>query len=294
MHRHAPDRHVHVIRGSDGGLVGGGDGGCHRVVRADRLVGRVPHLRAAHCAGHRRRGAGPRARRTDHGRPAPEGGHPADHPRRPRGSARGLGRVDDRGAGDDRHALPQRRRRHLDGRDGPAATGRRGHREPGRPDLTVAPRPAARRRGHPRAARPDDLRVPGLRAAAVLPRRIPRRPLPIVDAAGTDRRRRGPADALPAGHELGLRAHQLRHPRTRVGADHRHADGRADRGAGARAARPDGHRRPRHTGHPGAGRCTPSPRNGERCWACRMGDPSTRSPRSGTRRGRSPTARSRP
>ena len=94
----------------------------------------------------------------------------------------GLRGVDDRCAGDDRHALPQRRRGDLIRLDAAAHARRREEGEPRRQGVDVAPRPAARRRGDARPARPDDV---GLRRLRHRQHRdepgAVRRPVPPVD-----------------------------------------------------------------------------------------------------------------
>ena len=64
-----------------------------------------------------------------------------------------------------------------------------------------------------------------------------REPVPAVDAGGALYVRHQPAAAVRAGHQLGLRAHELRAARARTGEDHRAVDDRPDPGAHLRSSR---------------------------------------------------------
>ena len=75
----------------------------------------------------------------------------------------GLRRVDDRRARHGRHALPQRRRRHLLRLHAAAHARRREEGEPRRQGLEMGSGDPPQRRGHPRSARPDDHRLHRLR-----------------------------------------------------------------------------------------------------------------------------------
>ena len=157
------------------------------------------------------------------------------------------------------------------------------------------PRPAARRRDHDPRARPDDLRLPGLRAG----QRGVRDDRLRGSVQGLDDRRsarsRDPQTALVrAGHELELRAHQLRDPRSRHREGHRPEDRRPAAGEGARSSRAHKHHNAEpHRGDPRAGAARlhlRAPRASSTSPPVRR---STKSRPTGTRRGPSPTVPSR-
>ena len=109
------------------------------------------------------------------------GRHPARDDRRPGGRHRGPRRVDDRRPGHHRHALPQRRRRHLLHVHAPPPPRGPEGRPPGRPALQLAARPARRRPRHPAHAGQHDGRLPRLRAEPEVRPGALRRSLPPVD-----------------------------------------------------------------------------------------------------------------
>ena len=103
------------------------------------------------------------------------------------------------------------------------------------------------------------------------------------------------AAAVPAGHELELRPHQLPDPRAWRSRRHREADVGPPAGEGARPARADEHHRSRarNAGHPRAGAARLHLRAPVAAGHPGGNTASTRSPRTGTPRGRSPGAPSR-
>ena len=210
------------------------------------------HVDASRGPRHdRRRGADHRVR---DGPQPPQGGDRQGERGRPGGAHACLRRVDDRRPGNHRHARPQRCRGDLLRVHAAPAARRRGPGPPRRPGLHLGPGGPARRRGHPRPARADDVGVRGLRDRQRTVRGRPLRgPVPAVDPRGAARLRDRQAAVLPAGHELELRAHQLRDPRPRAGTDHRPTDARGAEGEGARAPGARRHDRPGDAGDPGAG-----------------------------------------
>ena len=196
--------------------------GCSPVVHlAERCAERTPACRLDAGGGGRQDRAG-----GDEGSPPPVG-HRAGDRRRQGDHHQGVRRVDDRRARHDRHALPQRRRRHLLRLHAAARARRREEGQPRRQGLEVAAGDPPQRRGHARPARPDDLRLHRLRDRERGSRRHAlRRPVPPVDARRTPAHGDVEAAAVPAGHELELRPHQLRDPRPGAREGHREADGR--------------------------------------------------------------------
>ena len=104
------------------------------------------------------------------------------------------------------------------------------------------------------------------------------------------------AAALPAGHELELRPHQLPDPRSGAREGDREADVGSPAGEGARPAGADEHHRsrPRNARHPRARAARLHLRTPVAAGHPGGNTASTRNRRTGTRRGRSPRAPSRP